>query len=191
MSGARMRGRLAYTVWSAIARRAFRAYGYPALNVVHLFTPDRHIPDMLRQHGAQVGDDVEMRGPVRFTNAGNQQGACYGNLSIGDHSRLERDLFLDLQDRIIIENNVTIAMQVTLVTHTGLANSPIEALYPFSHAPVVIREGAYIGATVTILQGAEIGRCAVVAAGAVVTNDVPSNTVCGGVPARILKDLKA
>jgi acetyltransferase-like isoleucine patch superfamily enzyme len=190
MGEASIRGRLASTVWNAISRRAFHAYGYPALNAVLLFTPDQLIPDMLRQHGARLGDDVELRGPVRFTNAGNQQ-ACYSNLSIGEHSRVERDLFLDLEDRIMIENNVTIAMQVTISTHIGLAYSPLTTLYPYSHAPVVIREGAYIGAAVTILQGAEIGRCAVVAAGAVVTKNVPPNTVCGGVPARILKDLKA
>jgi acetyltransferase-like isoleucine patch superfamily enzyme len=182
---------LAYTVLNAIAKLAFHAYGYPALNVVYRLTPDRLIPDLLRQHGARIGDDVRIGGPLCLTNAGNQLGASYHNLSIGDNSFLGRDLFLDLEERIVIENNVTIAMRVTLTTHTRtIYSSPLAELYPYSRAPVVIREGAYIGASVTILQGVEIGRCAVVAAGAAVTKNVPSYTVCGGVPARILKELK-
>lgn len=55
--------------------------------------------------------------------------------------------------------------------------------------PVVIGNDVWIGAHVTVLPGVTIGDNVVVAAGAVVTKDVPSNSIVGGVPARILRHL--
>ena len=47
----------------------------------------------------------------------------------------------------------------------------------------------WIGANATVLQGVSIGDGAVVAAGAVVTKDVPVNTIVGGVPAKVIKSI--
>lgn len=55
--------------------------------------------------------------------------------------------------------------------------------------PIRIKKNAWIGAAATIAQGVTIGENSVVAAGAVVTKDVPDNTAVGGVPAKILKTL--
>ena len=55
--------------------------------------------------------------------------------------------------------------------------------------PVVIGDDVWIGANAVILPGVTIGRHCVVAAGAVVTKDVPDNSVVAGVPAKILKQL--
>ena len=52
---------------------------------------------------------------------------------------------------------------------------------------VVVREGASVGARAVIVAGVEIGRWALIAAGAVVTRDVPDNAVVAGVPARVLR----
>lgn len=54
-------------------------------------------------------------------------------------------------------------------------------------APIVLGKNVWIGSNATILQGVKIGDNAVVAAGAVVTKDVPPNTVVGGVPAKFIK----
>lgn len=51
----------------------------------------------------------------------------------------------------------------------------------------MLEENVWVGAQATILQGVTIGRNAVVAAGAVVTHDVPAGTVVGGVPARVIR----
>ena len=55
--------------------------------------------------------------------------------------------------------------------------------------PVTIGNDVWIGGNVTILPGVNIGDKAVIAAGAVVTKDVPDNTVAGGVPAKVIKEL--
>jgi acetyltransferase-like isoleucine patch superfamily enzyme len=53
--------------------------------------------------------------------------------------------------------------------------------------PIRIKRNAWIGANATVTQGVTIGENAVVAAGAVVTKDVPDNTVVGGIPAKVIK----
>lgn len=54
-------------------------------------------------------------------------------------------------------------------------------------APIMLGKKVWVGSNATILQGVTIGDNAVVAAGAVVTKDVPANTIVGGVPARVIK----
>ena len=54
-------------------------------------------------------------------------------------------------------------------------------------APIVLGKKVWVGSNATILQGVTIGDNAVVAAGAVVTKDVPANTIVSGVPARVIK----
>lgn len=56
-------------------------------------------------------------------------------------------------------------------------------------APIHIGKKVWIGSHATILQGVTIGDNSIVAAGAVVTKDIPANTVAGGVPAKILKTI--
>ena len=57
------------------------------------------------------------------------------------------------------------------------------------YAPIKIGAHVWIGSNATILSGVSIGEWSVVAAGAVVTKDVPPMTVVGGVPARIMKEI--
>ena len=56
--------------------------------------------------------------------------------------------------------------------------------------PVIIEDDVWIGARVTILPGCRICKGSVIAAGAVVTRDVPPYTIVGGVPARFIKNRK-
>jgi acetyltransferase-like isoleucine patch superfamily enzyme len=56
--------------------------------------------------------------------------------------------------------------------------------------PIHIGKKVWLGANVAILQGVTIGDNAIVASGAVVTKDVPANTIVGGVPAKIIKTIE-
>jgi acetyltransferase-like isoleucine patch superfamily enzyme len=94
--------------------------------------------------------------------------------------------FLDMGG-ITIEDNVLIAPKVNLITENHLLNS--DDRKSLICKPIVIKRNAWIGAAATILPGVTIGENAVVAAGALVTTDVPPNTVVGGVPAKFIKNI--
>ena len=53
--------------------------------------------------------------------------------------------------------------------------------------PVTVEDGAWVGSGVTILPGVTIGKRAVVAAGSLITKSVESNTIVGGIPAKLIK----
>ncbi|WP_435354675.1 sugar O-acetyltransferase [Emticicia sp. SJ17W-69] len=94
--------------------------------------------------------------------------------------------FLDLGS-ITIEDDVMIAPKVSLITESHpTAPSERKALLL---KPILIKRNAWIGASATILPGVTIGENSVVAAGSVVTKDVPDNTVVAGIPAKIIKNL--
>ena len=92
--------------------------------------------------------------------------------------------FLDIGG-ITIEDDVQIGPRVNLTSE----NHPInpEDRKTLLLSPVVIKRNAWIGAGATILPGVTVGENAVVAAGAVVSRDVPMNTVVAGIPAKIVK----
>lgn len=94
--------------------------------------------------------------------------------------------FLDMGG-ITIEDEVLLGPKVNLITE----NHPLDPANrrALICKPIVIKRNAWIGAAVTILPGVTIGENAVIAAGAVVTTDVPANTVVGGVPAKIIKTI--
>jgi maltose O-acetyltransferase len=58
-----------------------------------------------------------------------------------------------------------------------------------SPSPIIIEDDVWIATRATILKGVHIGKGAVVAAGAVVTRNVPAYSIVGGVPARVIKTL--
>jgi acetyltransferase-like isoleucine patch superfamily enzyme len=94
--------------------------------------------------------------------------------------------FLDLGG-ITIEDDVQIGPRVNLVTENH-PSDPAERRSLITK-PIVIKRNAWLGANVTILPGVTVGENAIVAAGAVVARDVPSNTVVGGVPAKFIKSI--
>lgn len=94
--------------------------------------------------------------------------------------------FLDMGG-ITIEDDVLIGPKVNLITE----NHPLDPAdrKTLLLKPVVVKRNAWIGAAATILPGVTIGENAVVAAGAVVSRDVPANTIVGGVPAKVIRSL--
>ncbi|MBC9914526.1 DapH/DapD/GlmU-related protein [Chitinophaga varians] len=94
--------------------------------------------------------------------------------------------FLDMGG-ITVEDDVLIGPKVNLITENHpLTPADRKALVT---KPILIKRNAWIGAAATILPGVTIGENAVVAAGSVVSKDVPDNVVVAGVPAKIIKTI--
>ena len=92
---------------------------------------------------------------------------------------------------IIIGDDVAIAMGVTLTTHTHqISSGKRRAERKTVFRPIVIGDGCWIGANVTILPGVTIGRGTVVGAGSVVVKDLDANSVYVGNPARKIRQLE-
>jgi acetyltransferase-like isoleucine patch superfamily enzyme len=112
----------------------------------------------------------------------------YGkNTRIGKNVFINFDCtFLDLGG-ITIEDNVMLGPKVSLLTegHPVAANER----QTLTTGNILIQKGAWIGAGAIILQGVTIGEHAVVAAGAVVSKDVPAHTIVGGIPAKHIKNI--
>lgn len=176
-----------FRVWAKVCAAI---YGGEGVNIPLMFMPTQAIARTLRDFGARIGKEVRFRSPLVIHNSSADRGRYYENLEVGDHCYFGRELFLDLQDRIVIEDQVTISHRVMILTHTDAGNSPLkEEFVTTTQDPVTIRCGAYIGANVTILQGVEIGESSIVGAGAVVTRSVPASSVVVGVPARVVRTL--
>jgi maltose O-acetyltransferase len=106
-------------------------------------------------------------------------------ISIGNHTIIGYDCFMDGRYGITIGNNVNIAGEVAMFTAQHDADAPD---FGMVGGPIVIEDNAYIGTRVTILPGVTIGEGAVVATGAVVVKNVNPYTMVGGVPAKYIKD---
>ncbi len=114
-------------------------------------------------------------------------------INIGQFTRIGKNVFINHacsfldMGGITIEDDVLIGPKVNLITE-GHPLNPSERK-ALTVQPIVIRRNAWIGAAVTILPGVTVGENSVVAAGAVVTKDVPANTVVAGVPAKVIKTI--
>ena len=140
-----------------------------------------HAPDEVRRLlsrlvGYRVDDTVRVFPPL-YTDFGK-------NLHIG------RGVFINacchFQDHggVTLGDGCQVGHGVVFATlNHFLEAARRKATYP---APITVGRNVWIGSNATILQGVTIGENAVVAAGAVVTRDVPPNTVVGGVPARVI-----
>ncbi|GET21846.1 sugar O-acetyltransferase [Prolixibacter denitrificans] len=115
------------------------------------------------------------------------------HINIGKFTRIGKNVFINFSctcldmGGITIEDDALIGPNVSLLTeYHPLEPSQRKAL---SVQPVRIKRNAWLGAGVTILPGVTVGENSVVAAGAVVSKDVPDNTVVGGIPAKVMKNL--
>lgn len=69
----------------------------------------------------------------------------------------------------------------------GAYRTPEEIRSTMHPAPIAVGRNVWIGSNATVLAGVAVGDGAIIAAGAVVTKDVPANTIVGGVPAKFIK----
>ncbi len=161
-------------------------WGAPALEHSVFHAPPWLALEILRAFGASIGPEVDFHGRLLLHGAYQPR----GKLTVGRQVHIGPGVALDLSAPIVLEDRCTVALNAQLLTHQDLGYTPLaKHAYPTEYAGITVESGAYIGAGAIIMKGVRIGRCAVVAAGAVVREDVPPYTVVGGVPARPLKTL--
>lgn len=110
------------------------------------------------------------------------------NITVGERVFINSGCCFQDQGGIEIGNDCLIGHQVVFATLNHDQDPEKRGnMFP---APIKLGQKVWIGSHATILAGVTIGDNSIIAAGAVVTKDVPPDTVAGGVPARILKHLK-
>ena len=112
---------------------------------------------------------------------------CGKNITIGKNVFINMGCKFQDQGGIFIGDGALIGHNVVLAT-LNHAKSPQDrsSMLP---APIHICKNVWIGANATVLPGVTIGDGAIVAAGAVVTRDIPENTIVGGVPAKVIRTI--
>lgn len=115
---------------------------------------------------------------------------CRG-VQIGHNVHIGTDVTLDFPYPyfVIIEDGVSLAGNDYVLAHSTPLQYHKNCVESFV-APTIIRKNVWVGINVTILPGVEIGEGSIVAAGSVVTKNVPPNTLVGGVPAKFIKKLE-
>lgn len=144
---------------------------------------ERLLRNLLKKVGVNVSNNANIRPGLILENTYFN----YSNLNIGNRCYIGRKVFCDLADSIYINNDCVVSGGVTILTHQDVGGRILSSYYKRKQGSVTLQDGCWIGENSTILCGVTIGKCSVVAAGAVVTKDVPEYTVVGGVPAKIIK----
>ncbi|PAD67853.1 hypothetical protein CHH83_16970 [Bacillus sp. 7586-K] len=129
--------------------------------------------------GLKIGEKTSILRPVFFYNP--------FNITIGDYCALNDHLVLDGRGKLLIGNNVNISPYVKIYTAEHKVNSPT---FEYTEGQVIIGDYVWISTNAMVMPGVTIGEGAVIAAGAVVTNNVEPYSIVGGVPAKKIGDRK-
>ena len=116
--------------------------------------------------------------------------AGLGKLTIGDRTAVNRGCIITAMERIDIGSDVMLAANVYVldVDHRFDSRKKPITEQGYITAPVIIEDGAWIGAGAVITKGVRIGMGAIVGANSVVTKDVPSFAIVGGIPAKVIRE---
>ena len=146
----------------------------------HYHTP-QEIQELFSQLIGKSVDNAFAVFPPFYTDCGK-------NINMGKNVFINSGCRFQDQGGITIGDDVLIGHNVVLATLNHDINPRKRStMHP---APISIGHDVWIGANATVLPGVTIGDGAIIAAGAVVTKDVPPNVIAGGVPAKILKKIE-
>lgn len=110
-------------------------------------------------------------------------------VTIGRNCIINMDVTVDGVGGLYMGERSGLAVGATILTGTHDIGGPGQRWGDLRSLPVRIGDGVWVGANATVLPGVTIGDGSIVAAGAVVTEDVAPNTVVAGVPARLVRKL--
>ena len=161
---------------------AFHQFSQEALRITAEINGSYHTPEELRRllselWAINVPESFGMFPPF-YTDCGK-------NTHIGERVFINMGCKFQDQGGIYIDDDALIGHNATLCTLNHVQDPAQRA--SMEHAPIHIGKRVWLGANVTFLAGVRIGDNAIVAAGAVVTKNVPANTIVGGVPAKVIK----
>jgi len=147
---------------------------------VLVYSDGRPYPKIIHKGGTLVAGNCQFYSGVRLEIGEN------GRLEIGNGSYLNRNTLIVCEKRIDIGKNCKIAWDVVIM------DSDLHPLNsePLVDKPVFIEDNVWIGCRSIILKGVTIGEGAVVAAGSVVTKNIPAYTIWGGAPAKFIAYVK-
>lgn len=139
------------------------------------------------------GDDVTICEGVLIRPTGHWGGPIGAGMVMGSRSSIGAYSFVGCSGQLTIGDDVMIGPRLTLIAENHNFADVNESMnrQGVNNRGIVIGNDIWIGACVTILDGVTIGDHSIIAAGAVVTKDVPPFAIVGGVPARVLKDRRA
>lgn len=141
-----------------------------------------------RERVLQLGDRVSIYAYVRLV-LGDVDASADVGLNVGSGTIINVGAYLSGEGGLTIGGDVLIGADVKLLSagHEIDGGDEIIARNRITRAPIVIEDGAWVGAGAIVLEGVRIGRGAVVAAGAVVRTDVPDGMIAAGIPARVVR----
>ena len=150
--------------------------GVQGLIFTRVWCPNRVCIAILRAFGARIGAGVLIRHRVRIQ--------WPWKLTIGDNSWVGTDVDLYNLDHITIGNDVCISQYAYVCTGSHDRRSPT---FEFDNAPIVVEDGVWLCARSTVLRGVTVGANSTVAATAVVTRDVPPDSIVVPPPSTVIR----
>ena len=141
----------------------------------------------LRTFGADIGGNVRIHRGLYLHEARN----TLTNLQIGDNAFLGARVMLDLSDKVIIEANTAVGMNVTIITHSNFGDSARAVDYPSENAPVRICRDAVVNWGCTLNKGTVVSQGCIVLPGAVVAGTLIPGQPIPAIPpdhCRLLRD---
>jgi len=140
---------------------------------------DVKIFDFVNLYGCEIGDNSKVGTFVEI-----QKNAIVGkNCKISSHTFICEGVHIG--DNVFVGHNVTFINDK--YPRATAAGGQLQTEEDWKVVEIYIKDGVSIGSSATIMCGVTIGENSIIAAGAVVTKDIPANVIAGGVPAKIMK----